>query len=125
MSLFHTVVWTDHQCAEVLQFDAEHVQAQTVRARTHHIARHGSAVRSRHEFFAEVCDALDGIAEVLVTGSSTAIADFCHYAEEHRPQTTRIVTYEVDDHLSQNQLVALARRYFLEHDQMAGIPRPT
>ena len=125
MSLFHAVVWTDHESAQVLQFDAEHVQAHTVRAHTHHTAQHGSAVRSQHEFFGEVFDALDGVAEVLVTGSHTAIADFFHYAEKHRPQTTRIVTCEVDDHLSQNQLVALARRYFLEHDQMAGIPRPT
>ena len=125
MSLFHAVVWTDNQSAEVLQFDTDHVQAHTVRARTHHTARHGSAVRSRHEFYAEVCDALDGIAEVLVTGSSIAIADFCYYAAKHRPQTTHIVTYEVDDRLSRNQLVALARRYFVEHDQMAGIPGPT
>ena len=126
MSLFHAVVWTDHQSAQVLQFDAEHVQAHTVRAHTHHTAQHGSAVRSQHEFFGEVCDALAGIAEVLVTGSHAAIVDFRHYAEKHRPQTaTRIVAYEVVDHPSEKQLVALARKYFLKHDQMAGIPTPT
>jgi len=51
----------------------------------------------------------------------TAIADFRHYADKHRPQTaTRIVGYEVVDHPSNNQLVALARKSFLKHDQMTG-----
>ena len=76
MTLFHAVVWTDHQSAQVLQFDAEHVVAEKLHAHTHHTAQHGSSVRSEHEFFAEVCAALDDIAEVLVTGSHTALADF-------------------------------------------------
>ena len=123
MSLSHAVVWTDHQSAQVLQFDSEHVEALTVRSHTHPTAQHGSAVRSEHEFFGEVCDALDGVAQVLVTGSHTSIADFRHYAEKHRaPAAARIVGYEVVDHPSENQLVVLARKYFLKHDQMAGKP---
>ena len=126
MSLFHAVIWTDHQSAQVLQFDAEHVLAHKVRTHTHHTAQHGSAVRTEHEFFGDVCDALDGVAQVLVTGSHTAIADFRHYADKHRPQTApRIVGYEVVDHPSENQLVALARKYFLAHDRMAGTTIPT
>ena len=126
MSLFHAVVWTDHRSAQVLQFDAEHVSAETVRAHTHYTARHGSAVRSQHEFFGELCDALDGIAEVLMTGSHTTLADFRHYADKYRSQTvSRIVAYEVVDHPSENQLVALARKYFVKFDQIAGISAPT
>ncbi len=126
MSMFHAVVWTDHQSAQVLQFDAEHVLAQKVRAHTHHTAQHGSTVRTQHEFFGALCDALDGIAEVLVTGSHDATADFRHYADKHRPEVAkRIVGYEVVDHPSQNQLVALARKYFLKYDRMAGTPTPT
>jgi hypothetical protein len=125
MPLFHAVVWTDHQSAQVLQFDAEHVIASKVHAHTYHTAQHGSAVRSEHEFFGEVCDALDGVAEVLVAGSHTSTADFRHYADKHRPQTaTRIVGYEVVDHPSENQLVALARKYFLKHDKMTGTSVP-
>ena len=121
MSLFHAVVWTDHQSAQVLQFDAEHVQAEKIKAHTHYTKQHGSAVRSEHEFFGDVCTALDGVGEVLVTGSSTATADFRHYADKHRPQTAaRIVGYEVVDHPSDRQLLALARKYFLKHDRMTG-----
>ncbi len=126
MSLSHAVVWTDHQSAQVLQFDAEHVLASKVRAHTHHTAQHGSAVRSEHEFFGEVCDALDGVAQVLVTGSHKTIADFRHYADKHRPQTARrIVAYEAVDHPSENQLVALGRKYFLKQDRTAGTQKPT
>ena len=126
MSTIHAVVRIDHQNAEVLQFDAEHVQAQKIKAHTHHTAQHGSQVRTQHEFFGQVCDALQGIEEVLVAGSHTGQSDFKHYVEKHRPQVARhIVGYETVDHPSANQLVALARQYFLKHDRMSGAPTPT
>jgi stalled ribosome rescue protein Dom34 len=126
MTLFHAVVLIDHNQAQVLQFDAEHVQAQKVKAHNHYTKQHGSQVRSEHEFFGHVCDALEDVAEVLVTGSKTALADFKHYADKHRPQTAqRVVGYETVDHPSEHQLIALARQYFLRYDRMAGTPTPT
>lgn len=126
MSLFHAVVWLDHHQANVLQFDAEHVQAEKVKASSRHSKQHGNAVRTEHEFYADVCTALDGIAEVLVTGGGSALADFKHYVDKHRaPLAPRIVGYETVDHPSDKQLVALARQYFLRHDRMAGVPTPT
>ena len=123
MSLFHAVVWTDHHSAQVLQFDAEHVQAQKVRARSHHTAQHGSTVRTQHEFFGELCDTIAGIPEVLLTGSRTALADFRHYVEKHRPALAPlIVGWETVDQPTERQLVAFARRYFVRHDQVAGLP---
>lgn len=126
MTLFHAVLWTDHHQARILQFDASTVETRRVAAHSHPTGQHHSAVRTEHEFFGEVCDALEGITEVLVTGSRTATADFKHYADKHRPHTAaRIVGYEVVDHPSDNQLVAMARDYFVRHDRMAGIPTPT
>jgi stalled ribosome rescue protein Dom34 len=126
MSLFHAVLWLDHHEAKVLQFDAEHVQAERVKSHSHHTKQRGSAVRTEHEFYADVCDALAGIAEVLVTGSRTAQADFKHYVEKHRAALApQIVGYETVDHPSDKQLVAMARQYFLKHDRMAGVPTPT
>lgn len=122
MSHSHAVVWIDHQAAQVLQFDAEHVEAKKIRGHKHYTRQHGSAVRTEHEFFSEVCDAMDGIAEVLIAGSRTAIADFRHYVEKHRRHSAgRIVAYEVVDHPSENQLVAAARKYFAKYDK-SGIP---
>lgn len=126
MTLFHAVVFVDHQAAQVLQFDAEQVQPRKVHAHSHPTRQHGSAVRSEHEFFAAVCDALDGITEVLATGPHTGLADFQHYVHKHRPAlAAKIVDYQVVDHPSDKQLVALARQFFLKHDRMAGVPTPT
>lgn len=118
MSHSHAVVWADHRTAQVLQFDAEHVETKSIRSHQHYTRQHGSAVRTEHEFFGEVCDAIDGIAEVLMTGSHTAIADFRHYVDKHRPHTAaRIIAYEVVDHPTENQLVAAARKLFSKYDK--------
>lgn len=121
MTMFHAVVWLDHHSANILQFDAEHVQAEKVKASSRHTRQHGSEVRTEHEFFADVCGALQGIGEILVTGSKTAQADFKHYLEKHRPnQVASVVGYETVDHPSDKQLIALARQYFLKYDRMNG-----
>lgn len=126
MTSFHAVVRIDHQNAEILQFDAEHVESQKIKAHSHYTAQHGSKVRSEHEFFGEVCDALAGIAEVLVAGSHTAQADFRHYVEKHRPALVpNILGYETVDHPTSAQLTALARQAFLKIDRMRGTPTPS
>jgi hypothetical protein len=126
MTLFHAVLLIDHHEARILQFDAEHVMASRVKAHRHLTHQHRSEVRTGHEFFGEVCDALDGIAEVLVTGGHTAVADFERYAHKHRPQVAKhLVGHEMVDHPTEPQLVALARHWFLKHDRMAGVPTPT
>jgi stalled ribosome rescue protein Dom34 len=121
MSLQHAVLLIDHKQADVLQFDAEHLQAQKVKAHSHHTHQHGSGVRTEHEFFGQVCDALKGIPEVLVAGGHQAQTDFRHYVEKHRPQVAKqIAGWETVDHPSQGQLVALARKHFNKVDKMAG-----
>ncbi len=128
MPLRHAVVLIDHQKAEVLQFDAEHLQAQKVKSRSqhslhsHHTRQPGSDVRTQHEFFDEVCDALAGIAEVLVAGGHTSQTDFRHYVEKHRPQLAKqIVAWETVDHPTEGQLLALAKKHFTKIDRMQGI----
>lgn len=123
MSTFHAIVWLDHHSAKVLQFDAEHVQSERIEEHSHHTRQHGSAVRSEHEFFADVCTALEGIEEVVVAGSSTAQSDFRHYLEKHRPLTAKhVMGYESVDQPSEAQLVATARKYFQKRDRMGGTP---
>ena len=126
MPMFHAVVWLDHHSAQVLQFDADQVQGQTVKSHSHPTRQHGSEVRDQHEFYAQVCAALAGITEVLVTGGNTGLADFKHYVDKHAPALApRVVAYEPVDHPSEKQLVALARSHFLKSDRMAGLPTPT
>jgi hypothetical protein len=117
MSSTHAVVEIAHDHAQILEFDAQHLSASKVRAHRHPTAQHGSGVRSEHEFFGHVCDAVDAISEVLVTGTRTAVTDFGRYVAKHRPATaSRILGYEVVDRPTQNQLVALARQFFIRVD---------
>jgi hypothetical protein len=126
MSLYHAVAFVDHYAADVLQFGAQHVVEHTLHQQLKFTRAHHSGVRTEHVFFGQICDALDGITEVLVTGGHTALADFRHYVDKHRPQTAaRIAGYEVVDHPTEKQLVALARKYFAKHDQFVGIRLPT
>ncbi|WP_019938917.1 hypothetical protein [Bordetella sp. FB-8] len=126
MSLFHAVAFVDHQSAQILQFHSEHVVERKVQQHRKFTRQHHSGVRTEHEFFGEVCDALEGIAEVLIVGGHTSLADFRHYVDKHRPLTApRIVGYELADHPTENQLIALARRYFVKFDQKAGTRTPT
>lgn len=122
---FHAVAFVDHQSAQVLQFDSEQVVQRKIHEHVKFTRQHGSGVRTEHEFFAELCDALDGIAEVLVVGGHAGLADFRHYVDKHRPLTAKhVVGYQVVDHPSDNELVALARRHFAKYDQIAGVPLP-
>jgi stalled ribosome rescue protein Dom34 len=126
MTLVHAVVWLDHHHAEILQFDPEHVQASKVKSRTNHTRTHGNGVRTEHEFFGLVCDALQAVPEVLITGSKTSLKDFQHFVDQHRPALApHVFGYEVVDHPSPAQLVALARRFFVKADRMAGVPTPS
>lgn len=119
MTLFHAVLWIDHHNAKIQQFNATDVKAHTVKDHTHYTRQHGSDVRAVHEFYAEVCDALTGIKEILVTGSRQSQADFKHYVEKHRAALApHIAGWETVDHLSDGQLVALGRKFFDKVDRM-------
>ena len=86
MSLSHAIAWFDHHNAQVLRIDAEHVQLHKVKEHSHYTRQHGSSVRSEHDFFGELCDALIGFNAVLITGSQKVQADFRHYVDSLAPR---------------------------------------
>jgi stalled ribosome rescue protein Dom34 len=123
MTTFHAVVWIDHQNAQVLQFDDEHVQAQRVKAHTHHTRQHGTDVRHERAYYAEVAQTLVGVQEVLVVGPGTAPKDFRKHCDDYAPAIAEaIVETQPADHPSEHQLVALARKFFAKYDLMVGLP---
>jgi stalled ribosome rescue protein Dom34 len=114
------VAHLSHQFAQVIEFDESTMRVVKTEQHAHATRQHGSHVRSEHEFFGSVCDQLDSFAKLLVTGGHTALADFRHYVEKHRPLLApRIVSYEVVDHPTENQLVAMARKRFGELERLA------
>lgn len=121
MTPLHAIAHVNHESAQVFQFGAEYVHESNIHKHMRPTQQHASGVRSQHKFYGEVCDAFDGIGEVLVVGGHTSLADFRHYVDKHRALTAKqIVDYQVVDHPTDNQLVALARKYFIKYDRMAG-----
>ena len=122
MPLSRAVVLIDHRSAQVLKFDANQAQVQKVKTHTHHTHQQGYNMRSEEEFFGEVCDELDGIAQVVVTGSDTAQSGFRHYVDRHCPAIRRqIVGWEISNHPSKGQLLAFARKHFVKPATMTGL----
>ncbi|MFM9925216.1 hypothetical protein VLK31_19645 [Variovorax sp. H27-G14] len=121
MSLFQAIVWLDHHHEEILQFDATQVTAQQVKSHIHYTRRHDSKTHSEHAFFSEICEALSGVDPMLVAGSAVAQAEFRHYVEKFQPLVAaRVVRWQTLDHPSASELIALARRYFMAHSEVAA-----
>lgn len=123
MSLFHTVVQIDHHNAKVLSFDTDHVETEKISEHKVYTRQHNSGVRTEHEFFAEVCDALATTGRILVAGSRVAQASFKHYVDSHRPMlVSHIAGWETVDHPTEAELVAMARTYFAQHERDIASP---
>jgi hypothetical protein len=117
------VLWLDHHNAQLLTLDDAQSSLRQIHAHSHYTRQHGSNVRTEHEFFSHVCDALPGVAKLLVTGAHQVQSDFRHYVDKHRPALApRIVGWQTADHPSQGQLLAQARTFFVQYDLLAGGP---
>ncbi|HSV45930.1 MAG TPA: hypothetical protein VLJ58_09085 [Ramlibacter sp.] len=146
MPTFHAVVWMDRREAHVLMFDREHVESESIKSRSHHKATgghvgshqlmhgRGPAAGGSHSpegghdsadenFYHEVAQALQGVREILVAGPAQAKDEFRAHCQRHdKDIASAIVDVVSADHPSDRQLVAMARQYFLKHDQKAGDP---
>ncbi len=121
MSTFHAVVWMDHQEAQVVMFDREHIEARRVSSRSHH--KHQGKAGDTVAFYAEVANALDGTHEVLLTGPGSARNEFRDWCTSHQKGIAAVVVDSIaSDHPSDAQLVALAKQYFKKLDAMAADP---
>ena len=122
MTTFHAVVWLDHTQAHVLMFDKEHVESQRVKARHQHTPKHGH-VGADKDYFAQIVQSLQGVAEILVTGPANAKIEFRDYCKHHAHAVDKAIVDVVSaDHPTDAQLGAMARQYFLKYDQTAADP---
>ena len=120
MAFIHAVIWLDHHNAQVIEFSPEHAHERHLHAHDHNTRQHRSEVRSEHEFFSQVCDAVAGMESILVTGAHTVQADFRHYIGKHRPHLAQKISgWETVDHPTAAQLVALARHR--QHQAAVGL----
>ncbi|HSO30975.1 MAG TPA: hypothetical protein VLT33_00625 [Labilithrix sp.] len=122
----HVVVWLDHNEARVFQIHPDGVDEAHLTAPKHHHHKHprGGLEPKSHpddakRFFHEIARSLDGHDEILVVGPSTAKLEFIRHVHKHDPALEpKIVGVESVDHPTGGQLVAYARKYFVDVDRL-------
>jgi stalled ribosome rescue protein Dom34 len=123
---YHAVVWIDHHEAHVFHFNAEQADEAIVHAThsPHHLhgkagSASGTHVTNDPEFYHEVAGAVADAQAILITGPSSAKTEFVKYLHKHAPSTAeRISGIETMARVTDNQLMAEARRYFSQADRM-------
>ena len=121
MSTFHAVVWMDHAEAHVLMFDSAHMQGERVYSRSKHSRTQKHP--DNKVFFSDIVQALAGTHEVLLTGAGTARTEFKTWCDTHAKACAHTIIESIpSDHPTDPQLIALARKYFVRFDKMAGDP---
>lgn len=124
MSTYHAVVWLDHAEAHVMMFDREHVESSRVRSRSHH--KHQGKETHDPAFFPSIVEGLAGVREILITGPGSAREEFQRWWAGHpQGRNVEVAASIASDHPTDAQVVALAKKYFVNFDRMAGDPALT
>lgn len=122
---YHAVLWIDHREARVIHFNADTSEEERIHpadAPRHLHVKAGSAsgthVEDEPKYYSDVAAALSDAHEVLVTGPSSAKTEFLKHVHKHAPHLMeRIAGIETLDRVTDNQLLAEARRYFKQNDR--------
>lgn len=115
----YIVLWLDHDQASIYDFKTQEPEITHMHNR-HHMNHHnvGRQVHEKLEeqkkFFHEVQDKVLVAKGVLILGPSTAKHEFVSYVKDHHGKglADRILGVETMDKASDNQIVALSRKYF-------------
>ena len=123
---YHAVLWLDHHEARIIHFNADDADSKRIRPadppRHLHVkagSPSGTHISDEPQFYGDVAAALGDAQEILVAGPSAAKMEFVRYLNKHgAPASRHVVGVETLDHLTDNQLLAEARRYFARADRL-------
>ena len=127
MQANHVVIWSDHREAHVLYFDSS--KNQIIKSISEHTHLHHKAntigsgnAPSDHVFFDQVIASLVNANEILIVGPGSAKGEIVKYiATHHNILSKKIMGVETVDHLTDGQVLAYAKKYFLKVDQLRGV----
>jgi stalled ribosome rescue protein Dom34 len=126
MSHYHAVVWLDHAEAHVMHISPDDVEKSIVHPANPHKHLHsragalgsGKAAEDK-TYYHHSAEALAGAQEILVVGPAQAKLQLIKHLHSHDPAiAAKVVGVETVDHLSDGQVVAYARKYFVAKDKM-------
>ena len=118
-------VWIDRDHARIFQFSDEKMERKVLKAthQNHHTHKLDHNELESKKFFAAVAKELGRDGRVLIVGPGVVSKHFCDYLnQEHSDIAVRVVGCEKVDHPTDNQIAAMATKYF---QSPAGNPHHT
>jgi len=115
------VVWVNHSEAKIFRLMPNQKPVGEKLEGGPHGHNDGKKQHDIDKFFHTLSGRLDGVKEVLLVGPGTAKQEYKHYLEKHNAALAKcIVGMENADHPTDNQILALARKFFHAYDLYSG-----
>jgi stalled ribosome rescue protein Dom34 len=120
MSFNNAVVWIDHTKAQIIHFDKDASESESLKTHSTHPhphQRHGDTHASEDDnsrFFDDIAGALGDVGAILVVGPAQEKNVFVTYLKAKSPAVAaKITAVETVDHPSDTQLLTFARKHFV------------
>lgn len=118
MSFNHAVVWLDQAEAHVIHFNRDAAETDVVKTTSQH-KKDGVVGNNRAEedttYMDEVAVAISAAKEILIVGPGMEkIAFMRHLNASHATIADKVLSVETVDHPNDGQLLAYARKYFVQ-----------
>lgn len=120
------VVFIDLEHAKIFELHGDKVEAHNMRR--HEIRHHGGSEKEKNnhknaeKFFHQVAGTLSNAHEILIVGPGPAKEHFKSHVEKHDHEIgKKVVGVETVDHPTDNQIVALAKKFFKRVQAMEGL----
>jgi stalled ribosome rescue protein Dom34 len=118
------VIWLDSENAHLFNLSGEtvvktHFEKKIHDHHTHQLSNHTGDPSIGH-FFNEVSSHLSGAEEILLVGPGLAKDHFKAYLLKHHEESLakKIVGTETCDHPTDNQILALAKKFFKRYKKL-------
>jgi stalled ribosome rescue protein Dom34 len=126
MSSHHVIIWLDHVEAHIIHFTVDMSQEEIVKSHSKHLHLHVKAgnlgsgrTPENAGYFEDIVNAINDSTEILLMGPGSEKDEFMKYvAKHHKPVADNIVAALKDDHPTDPQLLAFARKYFVKLDRL-------
>lgn len=120
MSFNNAVVWLDHTQAQVIHFDKDASESESLKTHSTHPhphQKHSDSHANENDnslFHAEIAEVLAGTEQILVVGPAEEKTAFMKYLSSKSPAIAeKVKAVETVDHPSSGQLLAYARQHFV------------
>ena len=120
MTFNHAIVWLDHTKAQVIHFDLDASETESLKTHSTHPhphQRHGDTHANEDDntrFFDDIAGTLNDATAILIVGPAQEKAVFVTYLKANVPALAeKIKGVETVDHPSDGQLLTYARQHFI------------